>query len=549
MLTPAERKLIDAARDGTVANYCKPEVGDYTIRADVLRDLATGENPKWHVSQRGIRARCATIVGEFDLTARKIDHPLELKQSYIEQQVVLKGVSAFSIDLGGSYAAKAIEADELHTDHDLNFDAGFIANGPVMIEGATIDGYLDFRGGEFLNRGGMAIGAYGIHVKRSAFLGSVAEGEVRLTVADIGGDLECRGSRFENPDGDALLADGIRVAGSVLFNTDKDGRNFSSKGNLRLPEAAIGSGLSFQGADLSGTAVDLHDARIGGTLRFIHLAESPDSIDLSGARVGELVDDPRSWEKVGSLKLDGFEYREIGTDESGPQWSPQKREAWLERQSSPQPYEQLANVLRESGQTSEARQILIAEWKQRRKELGFWPRMGNYVLEYTVGYGYRWWRGIYWLLGLLLFGAWMAWLAYNRGLIQKWEFEIGPSRSHTEGPIEAPPGSIARLRAEPIFWPLLWSLDSFNLPFLELRQKEHFRLIEPQPPLHKTCWFFWITEPWRALRHRIHPTAAQGLRRCSCYKACEYYFAAHAMAAWILLALVGAALTGVFEKL
>lgn len=549
MPTPPERKLIDAARDGTVADYCKPDVGDYTIRAEVLRDLATGENPKWQVSQRGIRARCATIVGEFDFTARRIDHPLELKQSYIEQQLVLKGVSAFSIDLGGSYAAKAIEADELHTDNDLNLDAGFVANGAVLIEGATIDGYLDFRGGKFLNRGGIALGAYGIHVKRAAFLGSVAEGEVRLTVAEIGGDLECRGGRFENPDGDALLADSIRVAGSVFFNSDKEGRNFSSKGNVRLPGAETGSQLSFQGADLSGTAVDLHDAKIAGSLRFIHIAKSPNSIDLRGAQVGELVDDPLSWEKVGSLKLEGFEYREIGTDESAPQWSPQEREAWLERQSSPQPYEQLANVLRQSGQLSEARQILIAEWKERRKGLGLWPRIGNYILEYTVGYGYLWWRGIYWLLGLLLLGAWMAWLAYNRGLIQKWEFEIGPSASRTEATAYPAPGSIAKLRAEPIFWPLLWSLDSFNLPFLELRQKEHFRLIEPQPPLHKTCWFFWTTEPWRALRHWLHPAAAQRRRRCSCYKACEYYFAVQAMAGWILLALIAAALTGVFEKL
>jgi len=70
-----------------------------------------------------------------------------------------------------------------------------------------------------------------------------------------------------------------------------------------------------------------------------------------------------------------------------------ERLTWLRRQSTerfrPQPYEQLAKILRENGDDDGARQILIEMEAEKRSHTGNpLRRFKNWVVWATIGYGY-----------------------------------------------------------------------------------------------------------------------------------------------------------------
>ena len=148
-----------------------------------------------------------------------------------------------------------------------------------------------------------------------------AEGEVRLLGAKIGGNLECDGGSFDNPDGDALTLEDARISRSLLFRDIE----------------AFNGGLN-----------------------------------LNAAHVADLVDAEDAWPEKGKLILDGFTYDRI----SG--YAPTSfaaRRKWLERQMPmflnedfrPQPFEQLAKVLREMGHSEDAKEIAVLKEDYQRK--------------------------------------------------------------------------------------------------------------------------------------------------------------------------------------
>jgi len=112
-------------------------------------------------------------------------------------------------------------------------------------------------------------------------------------------------------------------------------------------------------------------------------------LDLRSARVGALSDDADSWPAPGNLLLDGFVYERITdappADESKKYdqkyisskeyrqkyRSPTRaaeRLAWISRQTAftPQPYRQLAKVLREMGDDDGSREVLYEMERRQR---------------------------------------------------------------------------------------------------------------------------------------------------------------------------------------
>ena len=90
---------------------------------------------------------------------------------------------------------------------------------------------------------------------------------------------------------------------------------------------------------------------------------------------------------------------------------------WLERDKtfSPQPYEQLANVLHESGYPSKAnairyatrKRMRCAAWERREGKPREWPRwVGLTLLQFIIGYGLgaRYFRVLWWFGGITLIG-------------------------------------------------------------------------------------------------------------------------------------------------
>jgi hypothetical protein len=76
---------------------------------------------------------------------------------------------------------------------------------------------------------------------------------------------------------------------------------------------------------------------------------------------------------------------------------------------TPQPYEQLAACYRSHGNDRDARYVLLAKQRHRRKTQGVVGRVAGRLLDMTVGYGYRPWLALFWLGGL-----WAVGYAYMR---------------------------------------------------------------------------------------------------------------------------------------
>jgi len=164
---------------------------------------------------------------------------------------------------------------------------------------------------------------------------------------------------------------------------------------------------------------------------------------LPGARVSDLVDDGNWPTSANALDLYGFVYDRI-LDDTAPV-SAERRRVWLEAgsvwngQFYPQPYTQLARVLREMGHAGEAR--TVACWReerlldQRRREIKGAPRseadvayggiwrglwagliwLWSFVLRIVAGYGFKPWRAAFCLAALWVIAAGLAGLVWREG--------------------------------------------------------------------------------------------------------------------------------------
>ncbi|MCF3131737.1 hypothetical protein [Streptomyces olivochromogenes] len=81
--------------------------------------------------------------------------------------------------------------------------------------------------------------------------------------------------------------------------------------------------------------------------------------------------------------------------------------AWICREPgyAAQPYEQLAAWYRQIGHDDDARRVLLAKQRHRRRTLGWPARTWGHRLDATVGYGYRPWLAGLWLVALALMGT------------------------------------------------------------------------------------------------------------------------------------------------
>jgi hypothetical protein len=173
---------------------------------------------------------------------------------------------------------------------------------------------------------------------------------------------------------------------------------------------------------IAAYAFDLEDARIGSLLRIG--PEKPDgmrvnikgSLNLQGARCEVFADQPNSWPvdfiKVGDgeeitcvIALDGFTYNRLA---KGTSTDAKTRKRWLLRQPPDhlaeefrsQPFDQLAEVLRQMGQSLDAREICYfkrychlrkprSEHEEQNPFNWLWWGIQWLFLEKTLGHGYR----------------------------------------------------------------------------------------------------------------------------------------------------------------
>jgi hypothetical protein len=308
--------------------------------------------------------------------------------------------------------------------------------GEVGLAGSFIGGNLECDGSLFENRGGASIRADRINVVGSIFLrdGFLSQGTVRLVNAQMN-LLDCSRGTFEGNsdttlffDNSALNAEGATISSWAVFRG-----TVIKRGDVLLRGVKTGD-ITFHAAEL--LAVDLRYATIRRALR-IKKAANPQlsDWDLREASTDSVDDDQRSWPNPGNLHVDGLTYESFGSiiedphDDSTP--CPKdlhSRLQWIELDTSnpPQAYSQLAHVYSTAGETATSRNIRyrLEDMLHRRQieaekcyvlKAAWW--LWRQSLKLTIGYGYRLWRSLYWLVPIAVLGWAISYIGYYAKVI------------------------------------------------------------------------------------------------------------------------------------
>ena len=443
------------------------------IRADLFAWLCHNRQASSLIHPKGLQILGAVIVDALDLSFTAIGFPLALARCHLRSELNLQGARTRTISLQGS-RVHSILADGAIIDGALLIRDEFHSETRVLLTGVKIDGPLDCTGSTFdALDSGPALVADAIVVSGPVFLrrGFRANGEVRFPHARIAADFDCSQGIFARARGanqfnTALNGEGAVIGGSVFlkngftatglvllhgiqieFNLDcvagrivnpsqqgvegtatalnfdasvvkssvmlQDG--FHAEGLISLIGTQIGGNLACRDAHL-GTGLIAERCVVKGTFfwRGIHNTAAV-NLNLISASVDSISDDVASWPSRGNLQLHGLQY--VRFSASSPR-GVKDRLDWLSRLKSftPQPYLQLAGVLKEEDDDSGARRVLYQMAGLRNQESrGKWARIWNFILRVGVGHGYYPGRALVCLLGLTVIGFVLYYGGYFAG--------------------------------------------------------------------------------------------------------------------------------------
>lgn len=430
----------------------------------------------------------------------------------------------------------------------------FSSEGLVRLYRATIGGVLDCQGSKFVNGQGDAIDASWIDVKGNVILsnGFEADGGVTLYGAIIGGNFECQNGKFVKRDGYAISLEGAKVAGCVFLRKNhqvlsNQTQGFQAEGLVRLFGATIGKDLLCDGGKFingQGDAIDaslidvkgnilfrngfeaegrvsLRSAKIDGVLEMNGI-RNPEKmfVDLRFAKIRTLHDAEDSWTQKGKTDLNDCVYDTIS--HSSPLDS-KRRLKWLrlqlqENRFSPQPYEQLAKVLRSLGHENAAIEVLVAKQEDRRRygNMSLMGRLWNHFLGITIAHGYQPHRALLFALAFVLLGGFIFAEGYSQDL-------ISPSKFETKVPTTTSISSQIP-KEYPKFNAFVYSLDLF-LPIVDLRQKSYW---QPNSKTGSEILTTLVYIQWGSV--------------------VQYYFWMHILLGWFLTTLWVAGFTGLVRR-
>jgi hypothetical protein len=388
--------------------------------------------------------------------------------------------ATFSAATLSNPGASAFIATKLVVDGNAHFGEGFSAVGEVWLLGMHIRGQWELTDAVFSNPGAVALLADGAQIDTGIFAANCrVDGELHIIGAHVAADLILDGATLVNH-GLALNADGLTVGRSLHC-----GDGFSCTGQILLGGARIGHQLVLRGATLRNPGgyalrsshltvgadlfadedftvegmLDLSPCAVAGTIGLA--TEAIGSVDLARARadvlwlsgkprsrirltdatVRVLEHYPDDWPETVELDVQGLTYTSLQPlDLPVGRWLKWLRHG-LPDGYRPQPYAQLATMLRTIGNDRDSRVVLLARQRHRRKELPLRSKPWGWLQDLAVGYGYVPWRAAGWL-GVLWLAGWL----YFR----------------TQQPLPQPPTTD--------YQPALYALDLL-LPVLSIGQK------------------------------------------------------------------------------
>ena len=338
--------------------------------------------------------------------------------------------------IGGTFFAQNLKATIVF------LNRGFVANGDVKLTGASIKGQLVCVGGKFEKNLILCDLTTGSVMFDENFR---ARGMVNLARANVSNHIVCKGIFEGFPDVQSVDVCFTKEKSCFVAEGLKTGRlsltgEFRGKGRANLSGAEIRGLFDCEGGKFEGgilaefleaESVLLREGfKAEGEVRLLNASISGQldcrngafetGLNLTDATIGVFHSNERGWPREGHLHLDGFHYRRLA---GGAGDSAMDGLEWLNRMEDgkfhPQPYEQLMAVYRRMGRADWAREIGF-ELESRRHDKfreiqqneewhelvvrNVW-RIGYRTLRATIGYGYKPFRFLGWLLALWLGGA------------------------------------------------------------------------------------------------------------------------------------------------
>ncbi len=308
----------------------------------------------------------------------------------------------------------------------LDMSAMNVGDHLLMCDGAEfaeVDlGTAKIQGGVEMNKSKFAgkLNMHRINVGGGLFLGDGADfAEVDLGTARIERGLDICNSKFAGK----LNMNGIKVGGDLCM---RNGAEFADEVNIvssLIEFNLIISNCAFNSLDLAGTYIG-GEFTLGSGIRWV----MKDSVlTLRNTEVGALRDLVDAWPP--NLELGGFKYSRLGGFDGNETYSMAYRDIgwlkqeWLEKQRtySPQPYEQLADVVKKMGLLDQANEILFAKKEREQKQAWDLQQWRSWfwlaAQRYSIGYGCH----IFWSLGWIVGFIAVGWLIALRTIQGKHE--------------------------------------------------------------------------------------------------------------------------------
>ncbi|MFE2942421.1 oxidoreductase [Streptomyces sp. NPDC059255] len=416
----------------------RPWGTERSVRARVIALLLLNGPAALPGRVAALKLRGVQITGTLNLAGGTVAPYLELDRCRFENEVILPE-SHFTTLRMVECAIPRLEAARLRTQGDLHLPRCRVERGIRLTDAQIGTDLLISEIDVGPDRLGRAIAADGLSVAQDFTADQIETyGEVSLRGAKIGVSLSLRGSRLRAAEerralnapqltverslymASAWIADTTDVPGvpDVALVTPPYGvgptatpllgtrlQRFECRGGVRLDDGRFGDALDVDGARFFLAPTEELSLRRISTpeLRFKCERVEEGRVVLNGARIVTLVDMSTSWPGPGGLAMGGFVYENLVPFGHFPLL---RRLEWLSAATpeySPEPYERLAQVLRNSGEDADAREVLLAKQRRRRETLPLAAKLWGYLQDWTVAYGYRPGRAALWMA--LLWGA------------------------------------------------------------------------------------------------------------------------------------------------
>ncbi|GGV97578.1 oxidoreductase [Streptomyces narbonensis] len=379
---------------------------EHSVRAAVITALLLGANGERAGAVSALQLAGARITGTLDLSGAEVGHTLWLENCLLDEAVRLRGATTRTVRIRNC-RVPGIDAGLARIEGALDLRSTTVEGGCLTLIHARVAGELALTDARISGPEEWAVFAGGLVMEGAVFAKRlITRGGVRIPGAQLPGGLFLQGARLENPDGTAL------AAGHVVASTIDCSQGFTAQGVVRLRGARIEDMLTFEGAHLNGVGTALVGTAMHvGDFDFRTATPPTGAVDLRSAHATWCQDGERSWPE--EVLLEGFTYDSIRSGDTTFATGATTRDdvanrlAWVRRNPgyAPQPYEQLAGRYRQIGHDGDARRVLLAKQRHRRRTLHPAGRLWGHLLDVTVGYGYRPWLAGVWLLALTLLGT------------------------------------------------------------------------------------------------------------------------------------------------